>query len=185
MIDPDLMDENLASSAIDIAMPDGALPSHELGPRALADARAAALEEVGGRGEMLDAPDAEVRPSPLFKGDYVVDGTCVLQAEETTLWAARLPESFPVYPHGAVQSASGTDASGCAYRNVAFVTPVPGEEVFDYYYTRALQAGFSAERITDGTDNVLYGEKGVGSYKVYVVEWPGDGTLVNLITLGF
>lgn len=164
MVDPDLVDQNMASAAINIAAPDGSLPTHELGLRALADARAAALIEIGGPGKMLKAPRAD-GDAGLFLSQAAANGECAQQAEYTMQWAARLPRSFPVYPHGAVQEAAGSDAAGCTLRVVSFITPVPLDEVIDYYFSHASQAGFSAARVIEDGDDILWGMKAGGGHE--------------------
>lgn len=189
MIDPDLVDQNMASSAINISSPDGSLPTNETGPQALADARAAALIEIGGPGKMLKAPEPASEGLPAGAGAAAAS-KCAVEAEDTMQWAARMPPAFPVYPHGAVQQASGTDASGtdaldCALRIITFITPVPGGEVIDYYYTRAMRAGFSAHRVRDGEEDILSGDKGSAAYKLSVKDAGSGATKVELVTRGF
>ena len=184
MIDPDLMDRNRAGNAIDISPPDGSLPSPELGAKALADARAAALIDLGGPGKMLSAPAAS-SAATIEMHDPRAAPACSGRAQHTMQWAARMPQPLPVYPHGAVEKAQGSDAPGCAYRAITFITPVPGGEVLDYYYTRAMAAGFSAQRVTMGDNDALSGSKGAAAYAVHVRQVAGGATEVELVTSGF
>jgi hypothetical protein len=178
MIDPDLVAQNRANSAIELPSQDRSLPTIENGPEAIAAAREEALRLVGGPGRLREAPEAghDSRPVPGIAAD------CAERAEKTALWAARLPATFPVYPLGSVQEATGTDAAGCALRVVSFETPVPLGEVVDFYFTRARDAGYSADRATQQGDDVVSGTKGGASYVVYARRLPSGNTAVDLVT---
>jgi hypothetical protein len=195
MVDPDLVGQNRANNAASVGSQDGSIPAAARSPQALAAARADALKLVGGPGAMKKAPQARevsgtlpadsaltaaarAAASPGGKGD------CAAQARYTAEWAAKLPSTFPVYPRGAVQEAAGTDEGDCALRVVNFTTPVPLSEVLDFYYTRASAAGFSAQHVIDGQDNVVGGTKGSQSFMVYARGLPGGGTSVDLVTGG-
>ena len=95
-----------------------------------------------------------------------------------------MPAPFPVYPRAAAQEAAGTDAAGCSLRVVNFVTPVPMDEVMDFYFTRARGAGFSTARVLQDGDDVLAGTKGSASYVVYARRLPSGNTEVDLVTGG-
>ena len=195
MVDPDLVAQNRANNAASVGSEDGSIPAADRSPQALAAARADALKLVGGPGAMKKAPQAR-EVSGTLPADAALtaaaraaaspggNGDCAAQARYTAQWAARLPAAFPVYPRGAVQEAAGTDEGGCALRVVNFTTPVPLSEVVDFYYTRANAAGFSAQHIIDGGDNVLGGTKGSASYVVYARRLPGGGTSVDLVASG-
>jgi hypothetical protein len=195
MVDPDLVGQNRANNAASTGSPDGSLPAADRSPQALAAARADALKLVGGPGAMKKAPQAR-EVSGTLPADSVLTaaaraaaspggkGDCAAQARYTAQWAARLPSTFPVYPRGAVQEAAGTDEGDCALRVVNFTTPVPLSEVLDFYYTRASAAGFSAQHVVDGEDNVVGGAKGSQSFMVYARRLPDGGTSVDLVTGG-
>ena len=100
------------------------------------------------------------------------------------LGAAKLPQPFPVYPRGNVQEAAGTDAQGCSLRVVSFTTPVGLRDVMDFYHSRALQAGYKADYVRQGGDDVLGGTKGGASYVVYARKLPSGRTGVDLVTNG-
>ncbi|BBC72293.1 conserved hypothetical protein [Altererythrobacter sp. B11] len=195
MVDPDLVGQNRANQAAGVPNGDGSVPQIDLGPDAVAQARAAALTDVGGPGKMRKAPEAKqvagaLPPDATLSAAARAaaapggNGDCAAKAEYTTAWAAKLPAAFPVYPKGAVQEAAGTDTGTCALRVVNFVTPVPVGEVMDYYYTRASAAGFSAQRVLQDGDNVIGGIKGKASYVVYARSLPSGATEVDLITSG-
>jgi len=195
MVDPDLAGQNQANSAVSAGQGDTALPPELRSPAAIARARAEALALVGGSGKMRRAPEAiEVNSNSPTEATLTAAAraaaapggnvNCAEKAEYTMQWAARLPEDFPVYPQGAVQEAAGTDQDGCSLRVVNYVTPVPLNDVVDFYFTRAGAGGFTAKRVREGGDDVLGGVKGKSSFVVYARKLPAGGTEVDLITSG-
>jgi hypothetical protein len=195
LTDPDLAGENGANRAAFVPSRGGAIPAADMSPEALAAARGAALELVGGPGSMKKAPEArEVKGTLPADSQLTVaaraatgpNGTngCAAKVQYTTAWAAKLPAALPVYPKGAVQEAAGTDEGACALRTVNFISPVPVAEVIDFYYTRAKAAGYSAQHLKDGADDVLSGTKGAASYVVMARDLPNGGSSVDLVTNG-
>lgn len=195
MVDPDLVGQNRANSAAALPSQSGSLPTVDAGPEAIAAARAEALRLVGGPGRMKKAPEAREVAGELPADAALTaaaraaaapggNADCAGRAQYTMQWAARMPRAFPVYPRGAVQEAAGTDAGGCALRVVNFVTPVPLGEVMDFYFTRARDAGFSAQRLLQDGDDLLAGVKGRASYVVYARRLPSGNTEVDLVTSG-
>ena len=173
----------------------GALPAADMSPQARDAARSAALTLVGGPGAMKKAPSAQTVSGKLPANSQVYlasraaaspggKGDCAKLAKYTSAWAAKLPTAFPVYPKGAVQEAAGTDEGACALRVVNFITPVPVAEVMDFYFTRAGSAGYAAQHIRQGSDDVLGGTKGEASFQVYARDLPNGGSSVDLITHG-
>jgi len=195
MVDPDLAAQNGANSAIGANSGDGSLPPELRSPEAIARARAAAAALVGGADKLKKAPaplsvaDSQPAQAALTAAARAAaapggKGNCADKAEYTMQWAAKLPAAFPVYPQGSVQEAAGTDAGACSLRVVNYVTPIPLGEVIDFYYTRAGNAGFTAQRVREGADDVLGGAKGDASYVVYARKLPSGSTEVDLITSG-
>ena len=195
MIDPDLVGQNRANSAAAMPSHDGSLPTIDRNPEAIAAARAEASRLVGGSEQMRRAPaarvvegalpaDAALTAAARAAASPNADAECAARAEYTMQWAARMPAPFPVYPRGAVQEAAGTDAAGCALRVANFVTPVPLDEVMDFYFTRAGAAGFTAERTLFDGEDVLAGTRGRASYVVYARRLPSGNTEVDLVTSG-
>jgi len=97
-------------------------------------------------------------------------------------WAERLPADMPLYPNARVVEAAGMAGKMCNIRIVTFTTGAPLQNVIDFYYTKAVRAGFSAEHLLDGTDNVLGGTraKDDGAYYVMARAVKG-GTEVDLM----
>jgi hypothetical protein len=193
--DPDLAAENGANTAAALPSADGSLPNAGMSPETVTAARAAALKLVGGPGSMKKAPVAKEVNGPLPQDSALTaaaraaaspggQGDCAAKAQYTARWAAKLPDTFPVYQMAAVQEAAGTDDGACNLRVVNFTTPVPLTEVLDFYYTRASGAGFSAQHVRDGGDDVLGGTKGQASYVVYARKLPNGATNVDLVTNG-
>lgn len=194
MVDPDLASGNLANSAVAADLRDGILPPERRSPEAIARARADALALVGGSGSLRKAPAAsggtnsgagqaltaaaKAAASPGGGGD------CAANAAYSTSWAGKLPEAFTVYPLGAVQDAAGNDEAGCSLRVVTYLSAVPLNEVLDYYYTRATNAGYSAAHAMDGDYNVLGGTREKASYIVYGRTLPTSATEITLVTSG-
>lgn len=194
MVDPDLAGQNTANSALSVP-PTGTLPRVALTPEAIAAARTDAIKLLGGANAVKNAPAAREVSGSL--GDDAAlavaaraaaapggNAACVEQAEYTAAWAARLPAAFPVYPRGAVQEAAGTDAGQCALRVINYLSGVPLADIINFYYTRAVGAGFSAQHVHDGEYNILGGAKGGQSFIVYARSLDDGSTEVELITGG-
>lgn len=97
-------------------------------------------------------------------------------------WADRLPAAFPPYPGGRVTEAAGQDAGECRVRVVTFRTADPYQRVIDWYQTRAVQAGYSAEHQARGRDHVLGGVNQGTSGAYYLIVTPvAGGSEVALI----
>jgi hypothetical protein len=194
MVDPDLVGQNRIGHVASLPWRDGSLPAVDSGPQAIAAARAEAFRLVGGPGRMREAPQARAVAGALPEGGTLTaaaraaaspgGGNCASRAQYTMHWAARLPSAFPVYPHGAVQEAAGTDEEGCSLRVINFITPVPPGEVMNFYFTRGAAAGFSSERLVQEGDDVLAGVRGQSSYLVYARRLSNGDTEVDLVTSG-
>lgn len=193
MVDPDLVGQNNANALADFPTGEGGVPALDMGAEAIARAREQALALVGGQSAMRKAPTAREVAGALPADAALTaaaraaaggDTDCAAKAKYTMAWAAKLPDTFPVYPQGAVQEAAGTDDGGCALRVVNFQTGVPLAEVVDFYFTRAAKGGFSAQRIMQDGDDVLSGTKGAASFVVYARRLPSGATEVDLVTSG-
>ncbi len=95
-----------------------------------------------------------------------------------------MPEVFPVYPRGAVQSAAGTAGGACYARAVSFRTPVPQSGVLDFYFTKAVKAGFKPKLSQTGDEQVLRGKKGGESFAIYASTASAGITEIELVTSG-
>lgn len=108
---------------------------------------------------------------------------CSANVQYSTSWANRLPADLPLYPDARVTEAAGSSTGGCALRIVSFASASPLQTVIDWYYTRATQAGYSAEHRTDGDQHVLGGtrDRDGGAYVLYVSPRPDGGSDVDLV----
>lgn len=191
MTDPDMAGRNEANAALS-GTGNSAVPKINTSPEAVRAARARALELVGGVDEMKPAPSARTiaanapdTPAMTAAARAAVapgGANCAAQVSYTTGWAAKLPPAFPVYPRGNTQEAAGTDEGECGLRIVTFLTPVPLDDVVDFYHSRALGAGYSAEHVKKAGDTILSGLRGESSYVVYGRELPSGVTEIDLVT---
>lgn len=195
MVDPDLAGQNEAGAAGAIASQSGALPPEDNSPAAIAGARADALALLGGAAGLRHAPGARevaadgatgaiLTAAARAAASPVSGAKCADLVSYTASWAAKLPAELPVYPRGNVQEAAGTDAEGCKLRVISFTTPVALGEVIDFYYSRAVTAGYKPDYIRQGGDDVLGGRKGTASFMIYARKLPAGRTEVDLVTSG-
>lgn len=75
-------------------------------------------------------------------------------------WANRMPATFPVYPRANLIEAAGVANGTCNVRVINFQTRVGMQAVLDYYYTRAVRDGYTAEHLLRGSEHYLGGTKG-------------------------
>lgn len=193
LADPDLSRQNEGNAALTGGI-DHALPLPNRTERALDAARDEARALVGGRDAMLALPRAGRAgdPAPLAATLSIVaraafagaSEVCVGALAEGFEWAGRMPESFPIYPRGAVQEAAGADGAPCALRAVNFRTPIPAEEVLAFYHTRARAAGYSSALAPLGEERVLRGRKGDAWFAVYAREDSDGTTVADLVVSG-
>jgi hypothetical protein len=98
-------------------------------------------------------------------------------------WAQRLPADLPLYPQARVSEAAGTDGGKCQLRVVSFSSPQPLQVMIDWYYTKAVRAGYTAEHQLDGQQHILGGtrERDGGAYVIYLTTRPDGGTDIDLV----
>lgn len=146
MSDPDLARLNEANAAL-TGSGDHSLPLQVANAEAIRDAQDRAIALAGGRSSLVEMPEPEAiadapADSPLVLledvASRVADSrTCLSEVRYSAAWAARLPASHPVFPRGAVTEAFGQDGRTCALRATRFVTPVPAEDIVQFYATLA------------------------------------------------
>lgn len=105
---------------------------------------------------------------------------CAANVSYSTRWALRLPADLPLYPDAHVVEAAGNADNGCATRIVSFTSRASAKSVIDWYYTRATNAGYSAEHQADGEGHVLAGTRRGDAYAIFVRK-AGGGTAVELV----
>lgn len=130
-----------------------------------------------GRGETtLGAAASRQSSQPQFEA-------CTAPVEYGMQWAGTLPRAFSVYPGSEVVEAAGHDAEGCRVRVVSFRTSASMQRLLDWYYTRAVRTGYSAEHQLRHDNNVLggYRERDEGAYYIIFAPRAGGGTDVDII----
>lgn len=130
----------------------------------------------------MDAPDGPTTLGALASQQARRAGqSCGAELGYSQAWATRLPADMPLFPQARVTEAAGSDAGGC--RAVSFTSGAPLQTVLDFYYTRAVRAGFTAEHRADGVEHMLGGTraKDDGAFIVIARARSGGGTEVDLI----
>jgi hypothetical protein len=108
---------------------------------------------------------------------------CAANVQYGAGWAQRLPADLPLYPQARVTEAAGTDGGQCQLRVVSFSAAQPLQVMIDWYYTKAVRAGYTAEHQVDGEQHILGGtrERDGGAYVIYLTARPDGGTDIDLV----
>ena len=193
MSDPDMAGRNEAGAALS-GTGNANIPQINKSPAAIQAAQTRALELVGGADALKPAPTAKqiaanapdsAAMTAAARAAVAPGGeNCAEKVTYTTAWAAKLPAALPVYPRGNTREAAGTDEGACSLRIVTFLTPVPLKDVVDFYHTRALAGGYSAEHVVKNGETVLSGTRGQSSYVVYGRKLAAGVTEIDLVTSG-
>lgn len=194
MADPDLTSQNQDGAALTGGGPASAgIPPEKRSPEEIAIAKKFAIDAAGGAITAAPAAEQTTNASRLAKAvtaPAIAEALglggkgCAAAMDYSALWAARLTAPFGVYPRGHVGQAAGVQTSDCALRVVGFVTPVPVNDVLDYYATRAAAQGFTVRHIREGDDETLEGVKGAARYGVIVRRRPDGMTQADVVTIG-
>lgn len=193
MTDLDLAAQNQRAAIVVLPGPAAApLPLIDRNDDALAAARAAAAEVLGGAAHPAPAPGAAVPAVSGLTASATAANVlarlglpdhCAAKLGYGFDWAARMTPLLPIYPHGHVEEAAGSDAPGCAMRVVTFLTPIPPGEVADFYWTRAAAAGFTPQRNAAGSDDLIAARRGPAAF-ASAIRSHGGLTEVDLVTFG-
>lgn len=110
-------------------------------------------------------------------------GTCDAKLNYAMDWANRMPVEFPVYPKGRVIEAAGVDGGICDIRVVSFASANGMQSIVDYYYTRAVKSGFTAEYVIRDGQHALGGTRDVDDGAFYITFTPrkDGGTDVDIV----
>ena len=110
-------------------------------------------------------------------------GTCDAKLSYGMDWATRMPVEFPVYPKGRVVEAAGVDGGICDIRVVSFASANGMQSIVDYYYTRAVKSGFTAEYVIRDGQHALGGTRDVDDGAFYITFTPrkDGGTDVDIV----
>ena len=108
---------------------------------------------------------------------------CAANIQYSNGWANRLPADMPLHPQARVTEAAGADGGSCALRAVSFSVPVAMGTMLDWYYTRAIRGGYSAEHQTDGEQHILGGTRARddGAYVLFMTARTDGGTDIDLV----
>lgn len=108
---------------------------------------------------------------------------CAANLQYSAGWASRLPPDLPLYPQARVTEAAGAETGQCALRVVSFSTPRPMQVMLDWYYTKAVRAGYTSEHQVDGDEHILGGtrERDAGAYVLFMTSRPDGGTDIDLV----
>lgn len=190
MSDPDLAYRNEANSAITLRF-DHLLPPLAASDEATERARNAVRVELLKGGPIPEIPAAFAAGNgpksfaAIATADVMLREAggpirCAKSLSEGLVFAADMPASAAIIPHGMTQQAAGADATGCSVRIVRYLAPVGGSEVIEWHYTLAERARLRP---------VIYGEAemalvGEGRKETLVVQarpGPGGLTAVDLV----
>lgn len=144
MTDIDLAGQNRVDDALSgHGLPDGSLPPLVDSPEDVAAARDEAKRLAGGTIRIApriegskSSGTAMATPAQLAAGAGMSGGACSGGLQYGAIWAARLPSGLDIYPRGHVLDAAGADRQDCALRIVRYASPVPANEIADFYFTR-------------------------------------------------
>lgn len=189
MVDPALTGQANADSIRPPAQPYAAPAAPEPSGMASASTAAATSEAV----KSAPAPNGSDCPSCAPAREALTLGglaarqkdrrtsACAANVSYSTGWATRLPRDLPLYPDARVNEAAGAQGGNCALRVVSFASNAPVQTLIDWYYTRATNAGYSAEHEAEGGDHVLAGTRGDAAYALFVSPRDGGGSDVDLV----
>jgi len=108
---------------------------------------------------------------------------CAGSMQYSASWANRLPADLPLYPQARVTEAAGSEAGPCALRVVSFSSPAAMQAMLDWYYTKAVRAGYTSEHQVDGDQHILGGtrDKDGGAYVFFMTARSDGGTDIDMV----
>ncbi|WP_404338383.1 hypothetical protein AB2M62_05645 [Sphingomonas sp. MMS12-HWE2-04] len=108
---------------------------------------------------------------------------CAGSLRYSAAWAQRLPADLPLFPQARVTEAAGSEGGKCALRVVSFSAAQPMQVLVDWYYTKAVRAGYTAEHQLDGAEHILGGTRARddGAYVLFLTARPDGGTDIDLV----
>lgn len=107
---------------------------------------------------------------------------CAANVRYSAAWAQRLPAELPLHPRANVIEAAGADGD-CALRVVNFTVAAPVQHVLDWYYTRAMRGGYTAEHQLSDAEHILGGtrKRDDSAYVLFITAREGGGTEVDMV----
>jgi hypothetical protein len=202
---------NAADPAITSALQDQIMVDPQLGRQANGDAvrppsqpysGGVASDAVAANGEKIDTAALLKTPAPVkectqcaaARDSVTLAGIagrqknvrtkgCAGSLQYSASWAQRLPADLPLFPQARVTEAAGAQGGKCALRVVSFSAAQPIQTMLDWYYTKAVRAGYSAEHQVDGTEHILGGTRARddGAYVLFLSPRKDGGTDVDLV----
>lgn len=194
MVDPALVQQANADTVRPPTQPQsGAVPPVDIA--AAAHAQPAALTTAGETLRTAPAAVGTCRQCAIARRSLTLGalaeaqggraGQCAANIDYSAGWANRLPRGLPLYPDARVTEAAGADGQGCALRVVSFSTAAPMQRLLDWYYTKASDAGYTAEHHADGAEHVLAGNRrGGGTFMATMHARQDGGTDIDLMADG-
>lgn len=183
MVDPALAQQANADVVRPPARPEsGALPSDRIADAANAE-RKETLRPAPPPSPECRQCDAARRSLTLgaLAESQGATAKCSSQVAYSAGWANRLPKEIPLYPDARVAEAAGADGAGCALRVVSFSSAASMQRLLDWYYTRAVDAGYRAEHQADGKEHILAGTKKGAAFFLILRASPDGGTTADLM----
>jgi hypothetical protein len=175
-------------------------PSQPYSAAVPAETVAATKTNMPAEGELLKAPapvegkcDAcDAQQSAVTLGALAAKqknprtAQCAANLNYSASWAAKLPADIPLHPQARIVEAAGTQGGACALRAVSFSTPQPLQTMIDWYYTRAVKGGFTAEHQRKDGQHVLGGTRARddSAFVVFLSARADGGTDLDLIASG-
>lgn len=111
---------------------------------------------------------------------------CAAKLAYSASWTTRMPAALPLPPQARVTEAAGTNADGCSLRAVTFSTPQPLKTMVDWYYTRAVKGGYTAEHQLKDGQHLLGGtrKRDGNAYLIFLSARSDGGTDIDLLADG-
>ena len=132
-------------------------------------------------GELAQMQAAHKPATPPAPSAPPARGDCNRDVRYSLAWAQRLPAALPLFPDAQVSEAAGNVSPGCNLRVVSFTSAAPLDQVIDFYYTRAVHAGYAAEHQVSGSEHILAGDHGDAAFYATFRARRGGGTEVDLV----
>ncbi|MEM6909113.1 MAG: hypothetical protein AAF494_10575 [Pseudomonadota bacterium] len=188
MSGPDLAWINEANAAL-TRQTSQRLPQFSADPEKARLARATARFELLEGGPIRELPSAIQRSTTASIANFGSASAilneaggpqqCAQKMSNGLLWAARMPLTARLMPHGMVQQAAGSDEPGCEVRIVRYLTVVEAEDALQYHYNQAIRAGLATEYFS-GTQALL---RAKGDDEALMVEASSGPNGLQTITL--
>ncbi|MEL7199223.1 MAG: hypothetical protein AAGL10_12990 [Pseudomonadota bacterium] len=189
MIDPDLAWINEANAVI--AYNDShALPAFAPDKDAAGRARDAARIELREDGTIEELPSPEsladdslITDLSTFREILDVAGApanCVEGASDDLGWAAKMPDSAQIMPHGMVQQAAGSDGGECFVRVIRYLSQADTLDVLQYHYTNGKRAKLEMS-YKKGASELIKGERAGEKMVADIANSPSGLRLVTLV----